>query len=320
MTAARAVATTFGSPSIRTVGVPVQGAQQYGRRCRVEIGGPVVPNNFSSTGLSRDKLLVNEEADDLRIKFKVERTGLWTPNIGHVEVYGLNEVDRKFAQHKSVPVALYAGYGTDLKLVAIFNAVQVNSKHDGAEWVTKFEGGEGHRSFVNAHASASFSAGTPIGKAITQFGQLLGKIPASSQATINQASAGRSFRNGYAVHKKAEKAFKELCDHLAVEPCFSGDEIIIAPKGSTTQDVFVITPDTGLVGSPEYASQPQPGKPQLLKVKVMLNPLLRVKGLVILESAAHSGRYRIATLTHEGDSYGGTWYTDLELQGLKGAK
>jgi hypothetical protein len=319
-----AVAPSFGGP----------GPRQFDRRCRVEIGGPIKPDDGSlsthflddqTAGASRQKLIVNELRDDIRVKFKMEwQVNNWTPNIGYVEVYGLNDADRLWCTNKNVPVVVFGGYGgsavTIPPRVGTINVSQVNHKHDGPDWVTKFEGGDGGRAIGGAHASASYAAGTPSANVALDLGKLLGKVGAGSKALIEQKAAGRSFRNGYAVHGKAVREFKSQLADMGLEYTIQNEEIIVFERNGTTQQVFVISPESGLVGSPEFASPPAPGKPPQLKVKTLMNPELRPAAMVILKSAARSGRYRIMTLAHEGDNYGGPWYSDLVLSGIEGSK
>jgi hypothetical protein len=328
-----AISPSFGGPAVKPVGAPTPGKPQYGRCARLEIGGPVTADQdlptagllnrlgIGSTGASRDKLVINGETNEVRIKFRIERMPVWQPSVGYIEVYGLNEEDRRFVSYagKAVPVVLYVGYGNADTLIAAMNAVQINHKHDGADWITKFEGGDGARAFANARVSSSYSSGTPYLKVVQDLGALLGKFGAGSMNTVQSAAAGKTFRNGYAAHGNAAREFKAIMDDMGLECAMCDGEIVVAKRGETTQQLFVITPDSGLVGSPEYASPPHPGKPQFIKARCLMQPTLRPFAKVLLQSEAHRGAFQCRTVVHTGDSYGGDWYTDLELQALKGA-
>ncbi len=300
---------------------------QFNRSCRVTIGGPVTPNDQSlgahfldAVDSSRQVLIVNGNTGGLRIKFKAEwQLNNWTPNIGYCEIYNLSKEHRQFCNNPMTPVVIEAGYGGDLVLVATINAVQVNHKHDGPDWITKLEGGDGGRAFASAHISKSFAAGTPMANVAQQLGGLLGKMGAGSQATLQAAAAGKTFKNGYAVHGSPVRDFRSILRDLGLEYTVQNEEIIIAKRNETTQQVFVVSPQSGLVGSFEYATPPQPGKPHQLKGKILMNPLIRPGARIIVQTASHSGPYRCMTVGHEGDTYGNPWYTNLTIQGLQGA-
>lgn len=309
------------------IGTPI--GKQFGRRCRVEVGGPVKANEASlfdalldrigvSYETTREKRIINDTSNDLRVRFRMEwQANNWTPNIGYLEVYNLNETSRKFCSNKSVPVALFAGYGERPPLVGIISVAQVNHKHDGPDWVTKFEGGDGGRSLGSAHMSQSFAAGTQMGKIVEQMGKLMGRFGAGSLDTIKSAAGSKSMRNGYVIHGNPVQDFRGLLLDLDLEHTVYCEEIIVSKRNGTTQQVFVIGAESGLVGAPEFASPPHPGKPQQIKVRCLLNPQLRPWSRVILKTTQHPGQYRCMGIVHSGDSYGREWYSDLVLQLMK---
>lgn len=314
-----------------SIGYPV--GKQYGRRCRVEVAGPVKPNepslydalldrigvSFEST---REKRIINPDGIQfpMRVRFRMEwQANNWTPNIGYIEAYGLAADTRKFCSNKGVPVALFAGYGDRPPLVGIISVAQVNHKHDGPDWITKFEGGDGGRSFASGHMSQSFAAGTPMAKLMEQLGRIKGKWGSGSLQTMKEAAGNRALRGGYRIHGNPARDFQAMALDLDLEHTVYNEELIVAKRGATTQEVFVIGPESGLVGTPEFASPPHPGKPQQVKVRCLLNPLLRPFSRIILQSVFHRGHFRCMAITHSGDNYGREWYTDMVLQGIKEA-
>jgi len=337
----RVDATGGGIPASATLGATSGGSgpgiAQVGRRCRVEIGGPIVldvnqfTNNFltglpgagGSGGGSRQKLILDEKPGGLRVKFKFEwQVNNWTPNVGFVEIYGLNDEDRKFCSNRNTPVAVFAGYVDQdpLPLCGVINAVYVESKHPVADEITKFEGGDAGRSFANARAGGqTYAAGTPRANVALDLASLVGTLGAGSKQTIQNAAKGKTFRNGYVSHAKAAREFKAQMADLGLEYTISNQELVVFPKDKTTAQLFLVSPESGLIGSPEPVS-PVPGKPQEWKIKLQLNALIRPGARIVLQSARLSGTFRAMTVSLSGDTHGTgetDWVSELTIQGSR---
>lgn len=73
----------------------------------------------------------------------------------------------------------------------------------------------------------------------------------------------------------------------------------------------LISPDTGLVGYPSYSS----GQFQILEVTTIFNPLVRIAGLVQIESGLQvaNGKWSVYDITHalESETPGGKWFTQF---------
>jgi hypothetical protein len=85
--------------------------------------------------------------------------------------------------------------------------------------------------------------------------------------------------------------------------------------------VIVLDSTSGLIGSPAMGSAPtasekKKGAKPLLTAKSLLQPPIRPGRRVRVKSAEYSGDFRAVKVTHDGDTAGGNWYTDLELEAL----
>ncbi len=106
---------------------------------------------------------------------------------------------------------------------------------------------------------------------------------------------------------------------LGLQHCIVNEEVILMPINGTTGEVYELSPESGLLGSPEPVPYRE-GLPHLLKARSLMLPDLRPGALIILTSDAHSGQYRCRSMEHQGDTEGGPWFTEVELQPLKGAR
>jgi len=311
------VSPSFGKVVVSPTGAQITGAPQFDRRCQIVVSYPNPKDVKSTLGTA---LVINETRNDLRVKFKFRKTIVWTPNVGEVIVYNLSPDSRKALQGQNLRVIISAGYGSDLKQVGVLWSRQVNHRREGPDWITKMEGGDGGRAFLYGNAAIGLPANTPYAAVAQQLLGTLGRLSGQSQATLQSAAKGRVFRNGYSSQGRVAEEARFVLKQLGLEHFVVDDEVVVIKKGGTTGEVFQLDSTSGLIGSPEYASPPQYGKPQLLKLKTLLDPLSRPGCVVSLQSASHSGQFRVRDLEHEGDTWGGPWYTSREVQALAGAK
>jgi len=80
----------------------------------------------------------------------------------------------------------------------------------------------------------------------------------------------------------------------------------------------LLTPDTGLIGSPERSDdieETQSGERKRLgwRVKSLLNPQIRPGDRLQIKSAEVDGVFRAENVNHFGDTEGGDWYTEAEV-------
>jgi hypothetical protein len=313
------VSSAFSGTVLVPTGPAIIGAPQYDRRCAVVIEANYRPGEHVPRGPTRPSITVNKDSNDLRVKFKLKYPFIYAPNLGEVSVYNLAPDSRAQCLGKGIRVGVVCGYGADTKLAGVINAIQINHKHEGSDWITKFEGSNGGNAQNNARVNKTFGAGTSLADAIKGMAGGLGKLGNGSARAVTAAAGSKAWKNGKSLYGNLADEFRGVLDEVGCEYTVYDDNVVIVAKGATTAELWVIGPDSGLVGSPEYASPPMPGRPKLLKVKILMNPVLRPGGKVILQSEAHSGQFRLRDVEHSGDTHGGDWYSTLELEGLRGA-
>jgi hypothetical protein len=77
-----------------------------------------------------------------------------------------------------------------------------------------------------------------------------------------------------------------------------------------------ISEENGMIGTPEFGSPPQSGKPPHMTVTMLLYPELNPGDKVLVKSKYKTGYFRAETVEHVGDSHGNAWETQVELKPL----
>lgn len=284
--------------------------QLFNRVVKLTIAPPL-PGNFR--GAKTQSAMV---VQDLRVRFKITKTLRKEPNTSKIEVYNLNETSRGQLQGKGARVWLEAGYSNKLAQAFVGDVRYIDHHKDNADWISKFELGDGERAFVHGRVNKSFKAGTTkadILKALAQqSGWDLGNI------SDFYASLGQKYLSGYVAWGRANQEIDRLLRSQGLTFSVQDGAIQILPlAGYTPQAAVLIDEAHGMVGSPEAGSAPTKGKARILKVKCLMDSdkiKLRPGNRISLQSQAHKGVYVIQKIELDGDTHSDPWYCELEVK------
>lgn len=263
------------------------------------------------------KLSINAaDLSDLRVAFSIKKTLTKEPNTAEIRVWNLSAESRKAIADRHLPVILSAGYAESVGVVFRGDLRFVSHERVGPDWVTKLNCGDGEKSITGDRISRSFGPGTPASQVLLSVKAALNGVSAGN---FDQAVAGITgvFENGVALagdaFAQAEKIARGRGFTLSVQ---DGALSLIPENGAEAGTATLLTPETGLVGSPEIASPEKVGAPVKVKVKSLLQASLRPGRAVDLRSAAIAGLFRVDAVNHQGDTHGSDWFSDVELRRL----
>jgi hypothetical protein len=249
----------------------------------------------------------------LRMQFTASKTLEKSPNTAEIHVFNLAEKSRKGMQTIGANVVLQAGYEDEKSQAVVFsgNARYISHRLDGPDWVTKIECGDGEQAVGGDLVEETFAEGTPVVRAL-EF--ISGKLKVDKGNMGTQAKGlGRMLRSGFVAKGRAATVLERLL--VAEGYSFSiqnGRLQILKPGQSNTDTVFVLSPSTGLIGSPEWSTPDKSGKPPTLKVVTLLLPQILPGRRVQLDSRAAKGLFMVKGLSHRGDTHEGEWHTEME--------
>lgn len=287
----------------------------FGRRCRMTLAVPVSsPGDFAHT--TSDIVEINGGDDPvnpgMRVQFKIKKTREKEPSPAEVIISNLSATRRQSLQTKGVKLLLEAGYeATGLFRVFAGDVRTVDHTRDGPTWLTHLKCGDGERAFRYARASESFAPGVTAAEVLRYLGKQLGLDDGNVASEAKQIDA--RFDSGYVVFGSAQQAIDRLLGSLGFGWYVSDGALYVLKTGDALDGIQVpdITPDTGLIGSPEMGSPEKKGQPALLKFKALLTPV-RPGGKVKLKSERYDGLVVVKKCEHAGDTHGGEWYTTIE--------
>lgn len=281
------------------------------RRARLIIGSTVIETDGDS---------------GLRVAFSVTRTTAREANDGVIRIYNLSEATRAAVQEVEGRIALEAGYADRSGAILVATKGEVTHAREGTDWVTTVEVEDGRAEFAQ-RPIGSFAPGTSadfvVRDLVRQASEASGvavarRVSAAAQAKLTAAV----FERGYSLtpDMSIAKALGDVARRARVRLSFQDGAVQILDATEATLDSAVLlSPETGLVGSPVPVTERQTKggvttKRYLVRGQSLLRSELAPNVRVSLESSVEKGTLRLTRVDHVGDSHasGDAWVTRWE--------
>ena len=272
--------------------------------------------------LNNQKITIQPE---IRIAFDVTKSVKGSLNNGTIQIYNLSQTNRNLIVKdediieedkekkdkdkennktedgtRTLPAdymqfELKAGYS---KIETIFKGAisKASSKKVGAEFVTTIEAYDGLYDMQNSYTSKVVKGN------ISE--QVIKDMPTIKKGKITEQNP--LLRPRVLVGN----SFKILEENLALNETYYVDDgviHIIKEKEVTSSYIPLVNSETGLLNTPEKLQKE-------VKFETMMNPLLRIGGLMQLESLydkRFNGIYKINTIHYTGDYSGSDWKQEV---------
>lgn len=278
----------------------------FDRVCRIEVSG-------------KSKLLIANN----RINFEIIKSIDPQENIGRVEIWNIGLETRKLITAHNSQVRLFAGYsnyrgdGDNLIAIAQGDITNVRTRRNQTDTVTQIYFAEGQRVIRSNPISLSFSGSVTLSN-------ILRAVTDQSGLSFKYAgvSSSASILEGYSAFGSVDT----VLNNLALEFNFkwSMQNGVILLKGSNSNgdnEVMLLSPETGLILNPEsvkkisrkVAKSEAPLEDNINAVQSLLQPHLQVNDVIAIKSNDLNGQFRIAKISHTGDSRDNDWYSKMEV-------
>lgn len=299
----------------------------FGRRAsvRVERKGQGIPASTPGdvTGQTPLELGLNLAAvvpsGGLRIQFKIEKHPLLAPNTADISITNLSDGTRRQMKDFGAETELRAGYrAQEPQLPILFRgqARTIDHVRKGSEWTTRIQCGDGEIPFRFADVAASFKPGIATKDVVSSMADRLKGLGVDTSAFASQLGSVLfplpQFVKGYATQGNALQEIQKLLGPGYLVSIQSGELRLLDSRNPSSKEAVVLSPSSGLLGSPEHSSPDRNGLPSVLKVKALLLPHLEPGDPFILQGVSIKGTFRAETVSHTGDTHGGDWSTDIE--------
>lgn len=253
--------------------------------------------------------------DSLRIQFKIKAGVSKAPNTSEIKITNLNPTTRD-SLHRALgaKIKLDAGYeGTSVATIFMGDVKKAYSKYEDVDWNTILEAGDGESLIQSDRIKISFAASTPTTQIIEQI---------AKQAGVGEGNLKDALAKGVAAGQLNPRGYSDMGNRLDVlnkiistsgwqASIYNGNWLILGPATFIPGPMIVLNSESGMIGSPVNSTDIHKGGPTTLKVKCLLNNLIKPGSAIQIDDPQYQGQvYRVESLEHTGDNMDGNWVTE----------
>jgi hypothetical protein len=245
----------------------------------------------------------------LRISFDIEKTRESTANTAKITIYNLNPNNRDLLKNKeNLTIILEVGYADDFDQLWVGDIARSSTRRQGSDFITTIESEDGGQALREAKIDKSYAPGvsakTIVGDLIQSFkdaGQTVGGTVTKVKDEIAQ--------NGFTASGISKIVLEQLLAKQGLEFSIQDNEIQILEQLAATEDeAVVLTPETGLIGSPFAREKGIEFRALIQSTK------LRPGRPVRIQSLDFDGFFKINKARYQGDTHDKAWYVICEAE------
>lgn len=274
---------------------------------------------------------------DHHVEIDIEKTGGESSdgNQANVVIFNLSDETVKYLENNSGDktfITIKAGYSDD-GLLTIFrgNVTKVIDQFEGVNRKTKLTLSDGGVFIKEQLTSRSYPKGTKLDKIVDDLVLDL-DLPRGSIAKLGDDVVTKSRTIFYGKSADQLKRVLESRNFaFNIQDMFT---YVIARAQEKAKEeaqsrdqknrVPVISPETGLIGSPSFiddsasmtSKEADINPPNGIKFRSLMNGALLPNTYVKIKSRKFNGIYRISKVHHRGSYEGSEWYTDCEAENV----
>lgn len=258
---------------------------QFGRVCRLVLGNDGTGVDYSG----------------LRVRFNIKKTSDSSANEAKIELYNVNPEHASLLLEKGAEILLMAGYEGNEQMIFTGQVRRGKNRAEGTDRIILLETGDGDKAINDATVNKTFTKGSTDDQIIKECKDCMG-VPTGHQDAVKAKPRAR----GKTISGKASKELTKVAvKHEAQWSIQDGQLLMLKGDNTRPNATFLISDDTGMLGSPE---QTEDG----VKVTTLLNPAYLIGGVAKIEAISYQGGIRIESIEHSGDTHGSEWSSKLE--------
>lgn len=291
------------------------------RQYRVRIG------KDSSTG--KEIGAINSDTGRaLRCQFSVEVGESVSSNTGKISLWNLSKETLQLLEQEDCLIELSAGYGDDIPVIMGGTVTCCSTTSDSSDHETTIEFADSFTSARDGIVSLSYSGSVNGKRIIEDCASQIGCGVRYSKSV--QFSDSKNF----AFVGKGKSLVEKICKKDGFRWSIQNGVIqICAVDEPITNAAYLISPDTGLIGSPtpffdsSQSSDKSSSKKSTnttkrkakkgLEITYLMNGHIHVDDYIRLESKDYSGNYRVSKIKFDGDTNGNSWTCKSQIVEVK---
>ena len=261
---------------------------------------------------------IGEGPTPLHVSFSFQKADLKSQNTGKVSIWNLNPQHLAELSKDDCVVSLKAGYGSVMPLIFTGVVTYTSTSLDGADRCTQLELVDNRIEVRDTYASVSYSGTVNTKTLIQDAADQMGVA-----VTFSYNAEFVDLPNGFSFVGPAKDVLTKACDCSSLQWSIQNGVLQVKKPGDVmSKEVYVLSPDTGLLGIPKQiqvsddkdTSKAQHG----WDVEYLMNAAINIDDYVKLESKMVTGFFRVYSLEIEGDNVEGSWTCTARLLEVSG--
>lgn len=280
------------------------------------------------------------EIKDLRVSFNIDKHIGNEPNTCVVEIYNLSRISRAAFQDKNVTVRVEAGYDGNTQRLFTGDITHSESTHNSVDWITRVQIGDGERAYRNSRVNRSFKKGVSVEQVLKELADSM-NLPLPTN--FNElAELKTQFASGLTLQGTAQRELTRVLNSVLIDWSIQDGRLQILRKDAFRADSpYIISQDSGMIGSPELGAPLYKNGPPVLKVRTLLYPALTpgcrinvqsintgslfkdptqhkidAKKSPVTRDQSSNGLYKVLKINHVGDTFSTDWFSEIEATQL----
>jgi hypothetical protein len=258
------------------------------------------------------------ELTEHHITFNIKKDNNKEPNESEIVIYNASDNLVNYISNNiknNLAITLDAGYIGEVKRLFSGTVAKISDKKQGEDRMTTLMCKDGAVNVKESITSRSYPKGTPIKNIFkdlsSDLGTTVGRIAIDAQQSVLPgpiAFVGSTAKN---IHRIASS----INHNFSIQD----GALYITPADKRLKNfVTAITPETGLIGSPETLSMHEtknkknknPGDG--IKFSCQLDGAITPETTIYVKSKNYDNYFKVTKVTHSGSYEDGEWKTDVE--------
>ncbi|WP_245462595.1 phage protein [Rhizobium leguminosarum] len=261
---------------------------------------------------------------DIRIEFNIDKDTSSSPNSAEITIFNLSESHRNSVGKEFDKITLEAGYippEGDGNVGVIFKGAvrDVEHRREGPNILTIISCGDGSKALRRATISKSFPKGTPVKDVVDELAKQIEKEGVSrGEWKFPDDVENKTFKRPYAVCGSCVRELDTIGRGNGFYWNVQNETMEIVPGDGFIGGVVMITPETGMIGTPAITDNG-------VRVSALLNPEIRPNRRVqlksdTLEMNGDDGMFRVTSASYSGNNMDGEMKVDITGEAVKSGK
>lgn len=250
---------------------------------------------------------------NFRIAFDVEKTSGSESNKAKITLWNMSATTRAQLEKDDLFITLKAGYATHVGIIFAGYITRTETVKQGADILTYLHCADGIKDIQEARISKTWKAGTPKGVVLTD---ILKTFKRCAFGDVQSLSLTDVLTSDFSVSGLSAKVMKEFEREYPFEFSIQDNSIQLLDYNIPSTKAVVLTPKTGLIGSPAKVTLEGDKRTKEQKdgvrFQALLIPALEIGAQAAITSDNVTGSYKLRQVNYSGDTHGQNWYADCE--------